>query len=412
MSDFSVIIKAVLDKTSAMQSAYEIQNLIKKMPVEFTAKLNSASTLNEVRKVSKEIASELNKKHNLNLNASDVTKAFSSIQAQAKSLDQTLERTAAKIRSLQSGKSLDLKVSNVETQYKKLQQLGTVSKSVTQEMQALKQAQNEFNSLGKNASPDQLSKSYQKLEAQIKRTSNTIKIAKNEMSGITKPVSDLERIKLSTGMEAWLKSNSAATKDFGTQIKALIAECKTADSTRFSQLSKEFQSLKNQAQLAGKTGKNFFDTMTTGIQKFSEWGIASGIVMRVVTTIRGSVDELKEINSILTEISKTSDATASQLKELGNTSFEAASKFGRKASDYLTGVQEMNRSGYYGEQGTAMAELSIMAQSAGDMEADMANSYLLATNAAYQYQGSVEKLNNVLDGQNMINTMVMLYGNI
>lgn len=40
------------------------------------------------------------------------------------------------------------------------------------------------------------------------------------------------------------------------------------------------------------------------------------------------------------------------------------------------------------------------------------DSYLLASNAAYNYQGNVEKLNAVLDGQNEINKMVSLYGNI
>ena len=49
-----------------------------------------------------------------------------------------------------------------------------------------------------------------------------------------------------------------------------------------------------------------------------------------------------------------------------------------------------------------MADLSVLAQAAGDLTADTANSYLLASNAAYKYQGNVEKLNAVLDGQNEI----------
>lgn len=49
-----------------------------------------------------------------------------------------------------------------------------------------------------------------------------------------------------------------------------------------------------------------------------------------------------------------------------------------------------------------MANLSVLAQAAGDLTSDTANSYLLASNAAYNYQGNVEKLNAVLDGQNEI----------
>lgn len=127
--------------------------------------------------------------------------------------------------------------------------------------------------------------------------------------------------------------------------------------------------------------------------------------------IRDAIGELKEMDSILTEISKTSDSTASELKKLANESFDVASEYGRNVTDYLTAVQEMSRSGFYGKQGEAMAELSMLGQAAGDMTSDVSNSYLLATNAAYDYAGSVEKLNTVLDGQNMItnrNSVAML----
>ena len=59
-----------------------------------------------------------------------------------------------------------------------------------------------------------------------------------------------------------------------------------------------------------------------------------------------------------------------------------------------------------------MAEQSLLARSAGDMSTELANSYILATNAAFKYKGNAEKINEVLDGQNEINTMVSLYRNI
>lgn len=49
-----------------------------------------------------------------------------------------------------------------------------------------------------------------------------------------------------------------------------------------------------------------------------------------------------------------------------------------------------------------MAKLSLLAQAAGDMQADSANDYLMATNAAYDLKGNIESLNGVLDSQNYI----------
>lgn len=62
----------------------------------------------------------------------------------------------------------------------------------------------------------------------------------------------------------------------------------------------------------------------------------------------------------------------------------------------------MSRAGFGEIESEQMAELSTLAQSAGDMTAELANQYLIATNAAYKLEGSTEKLNRVLDGQNLI----------
>ena len=62
----------------------------------------------------------------------------------------------------------------------------------------------------------------------------------------------------------------------------------------------------------------------------------------------------------------------------------------------------MSQSGFYGEAGKGMAEQSLLAQSAGDMAQDIADKYVIATNAAYKFNGEASKINEVLDGQNSI----------
>lgn len=126
-----------------------------------------------------------------------------------------------------------------------------------------------------------------------------------------------------------------------------------------------------------------------------------GLAFVAVNKFRQSLSTLKTNDTILTEISKTSEMTKQQLKELGNEAFKVASKYGQVSGNYLLAVQEMARSGYE-TLSRELGELSLLAQSAGDMTADSANNYLLATDAAYKYSGSVEKLNAALDGANYI----------
>ena len=114
-----------------------------------------------------------------------------------------------------------------------------------------------------------------------------------------------------------------------------------------------------------------------------------------------ALSELKEVNTLLTEISKINDTLSkSRLEQIGNKSFDIASKYNKKATDYLAAVQDASRAGYKDAEG--IAELSVAAQSAGEMTAELANQYISAADKAYQLGGSVEKLKAVLDGSNNI----------
>ncbi len=218
--------------------------------------------------------------------------------------------------------------------------------------------------------------------------------------------------KLRSEIIAYQNANTKAMKDnrtssngitYSAEIDAMLAKLKTASSVtnaEFKKISANFRSLKTEIKSVGLEGGTIFDKLWANLKKFSSWMSLTSLVSTFVMDIRNAVTELKEIDTILTEISKTSDLTTEALAKLGKTSFESASKYGKKASDYLTGVQEMYRAGF--QNAPEMSELSILAQAAGDLTSDAANDYLIATNSAYELGGSIEKLNSVLDSQNYI----------
>ncbi len=117
--------------------------------------------------------------------------------------------------------------------------------------------------------------------------------------------------------------------------------------------------------------------------------------------IRQAATELKEIDTLLNEIGRSNTGLSkSNLSQIGNDSFAIANRYGRQAKDYLSEVREASRTGY--ENAAGIAELSIAAQEAGDMTAELANQYIAATDKAYKLGGSVEKLTAILDGSNHI----------
>ena len=209
---------------------------------------------------------------------------------------------------------------------------------------------------------------------------------------------------LTSRIKAYRQANSKSEKKFGSQYDSMLSQLANPniDLNTYNALNKQFQTMRQEINAANVAGKNLWQTFKEKLGKFTGWMSMTYAVSMFTRSIRQAVTELKEIDTILTEISKTSDRTEASLRKLGETSFATASKYGQKASDYLLGVQEMSRAGFDENSSEQMAELSTLAQSAGDMTAELANEYLIATNAGYQFGGSAEKLNSVLDSQNYI----------
>ena len=154
-------------------------------------------------------------------------------------------------------------------------------------------------------------------------------------------------------------------------------------------------------KLLGKLKKAFNEQWQQVVSDSSSWLSLNTVVTKVVSKTEEAISELKEANTILTEINKENDKLSkSDLSKIVNNSFDIASKYNKTAADYLSAVKEASSAGY--ENIEDIAELSIAAQVAGDMTSELANQYIIAADKAYQMGGSVQKLKEVLDGSNNI----------
>ena len=240
----------------------------------------------------------------------------------------------------------------------------------------------------------------------LKEVNSLTKKATTEYEKLSSKASAIDQQSFINKLNKYAEANPRAIKAGQAQWNEMFNSAQSASMTA-GQLKDAELNLKqfdNEMQAAGKTGKNFFDEFKRGFIKIGEFAYTYGAIQGVFNNISSSINELKDINTIVTEISKAADVPVKQLKDLETNSFSVASKYGQKASDYLLGVQEMTRAGYSNTSG--MAELSTLAQSAGDMTAELANQYLIASDMAFGYGGNVEKLNSLLDSQNQINKIV------
>ena len=212
---------------------------------------------------------------------------------------------------------------------------------------------------------------------------------------------DMKKKNVQSDIEQFMNSNSKMSDDLKAKFIVLKKEIDKVDDTNsLITLKNQLSDLKNETLITGQAGKSFGDIFKNAMSKLYNLRIKE----KIISQVKDSIEELRGIDTILTDIGKTSNYTKNQLKQLGDSSFETASTYGKKASDYLSKVQKMANSGYTGNQGKDLAEQSLLAQTAGNMSAETADNYILALNAAYKFNGEAKKLNEVLDGRTNIAT--------
>jgi len=214
---------------------------------------------------------------------------------------------------------------------------------------------------------------------------------------------DLKKQKLMNDFTAYLNRNSKISESGvllkeAEKLRGLIGSVE--DSQSLKEATEKIRVYKSEVAACGYNTKGTADKIKHMLYHVSKISSLFGVASLAIGNFKKSMDTLKTNDTILTEISKTSNLAASELERLGDSAFGTAGKYGKLSSDYLTSIQEMYRSGY--DNSEQMAELSVAAQGAGDMTADLANQYIIATDKAYKMNGSIEMLTETLDGANNI----------
>lgn len=394
MSTYEVKVSTNVDTSELDAAQKKLDNLVKndkQIKVDFN--IDGMKNLNKITGMFKNIEKNNKISVKADMDTSGIKKGLSDIEKAKRSVS-TLK--------------IDADVSKANADFKKFESLTT--SSVEKARKLLSDINKDINNVKLAPNDSIMEINFKKLTSDLEKYRNQIKVVQNEqkalgnsITSVSKSFSKIDAVTASNKTLTWLKNNSRAAKVYGDQLKEIAeSQRKATSDSELTSLNKDFNKTVSEAKLLGLTGKSFTAEFKRAFSQIAQFTQIYGGIENVIQTIQNSVIELKNVDSILTEISKTSDMTTDQLTKLGETSFDSASKWGKKASDYLLGIQEMSRSGYYGKQAEQMAETSILAQAAGDLNSDVANSYLLASNAAYQYSGNVQKLNALLDGQNMI----------
>ena len=256
---------------------------------------------------------------------------------------------------------LSTDVTKLTTDYQKF---GVVSQEVENNLKELKLAQEAVvNAKG----TDRLATEIEKYNTKLAETKSSLK----ELT--TTQVSMNQRTSQMTSMQEWMRKNKAATKLVGDQVNKLIEECKTCDAVRFNGIKNEFKDLQVQAGKAGKLGNSLFGGLIEQGKKFVQWIGVTGTVMRGIQISRDMIQDVKDLDDSLLELSKVSDLSASGLEKVTEQAYELGEKVARTGREVIDATTEFKRAGFDMQQSMDMAESAMVMTNVAENITDTAD---------------------------------------
>lgn len=184
------------------------------------------------------------------------------------------------------------------------------------------------------------------------------------------------------------------------------AESATSGLNNYSKAAKgaaeATETLGKTAKAAEKQSYLLGDSLDKIVAKMAAWQILGTIIAKTIGAFKDAVSTMKEVDSALVTVQKTTGYTEEQLDGLTEKAYELAAAYGRTADALLNAASVFARAGYTGKQLEDMTELSALLQNVGDLNESVAAKFLVSANAAWKLNGDAKELTNIIDGMNAV----------
>ena len=229
------------------------------------------------------------------------------------------------------------------------------------------------------------------LATQMEKTATAEEAARKANIALSTQIEKTNTVKAQQALEDKKLATEQARLATQQERTASVTEKQTASQEKTN------KSMKDGAESAGLLG----DRLDRIIAKVAAWQVINAGVAAVKRSFTEALETMKAVDTELTTIQKVTDMSDASLKKLGDTAYSTASKYGVAADEYLQNIATFSKAGY-GDLAEGLGELAIKTQLVGDVNAETASKFLLSTDAAYKYNGSVEALSAVLDKANAV----------
>lgn len=229
------------------------------------------------------------------------------------------------------------------------------------------------------------------LSNNIRTAADSGKYAKGTFSEFSESV-ETAKTNLRT-LNANFKSGKITADEYEQGVNGIAKES--------AELTNRFANLKGGVKETSGLTKLLGNDFMKIAAKQAAWQLLGDAVAGVKNSFKEALSTMKDVDSELATVRKVTGMSAEEIDALGDAAYSTASKYGVSANEYLESVSTFARAGYK-EAAEGLGELAIKTQLVGDTNQDIATQFLLSADAAWKYNGNVEKLSLALDKANVI----------
>lgn len=256
-------------------------------------------------------------------------------------------------------------------------------------------------------------KEYQKY---LETTKNLLKQITSQKSNELIPQGDNRRLTFIKQLNDYLLKNTAMASRSKEEIQGWINTLESADDmTRgsFDNLNQNFQTLDSQLRSTGKLGLSWTDKFKQAIEKFGGWALATGSVMELWNWLKQMPRTIRELDTELVDLRKTTTATTNELENFYYDSNKTAKQLGVTTKEIISQTSEWSRLGYAINDAQTLAKNSAILEAISpDLSIQESTDGLVSTLKAFRLEAD-DSLDGIISKINIIgNTQAVSNGDI
>lgn len=271
------------------------------------------------------------------------------------------------------------------------QKFRATSEEARADVERLQSAYNELGSSGSKSAQEQIA-AWERYQQVLKETELNLKNLKKNSATID------QRNSLIADIEKFRANNTRAEKNFGGQFDALEKELRESEGS-MEHFRAQWKALQADITSSGQTGLTFMSSFGNRFRESLLTAFSYVSIYDFWNVFRQGFEQVKELDTALTEMRKVSDESLQSLQRYQNLTFDFAGEIGTTALQLQQSTADWMRLGESLTEAQESAQVSNILFNVSEFESiDEATESLVSMSAAYKDLDKIEivdKLNNI-----------------